>query len=218
MAKLITTSLIGSIEWLQKCPKDWKERAFKGLRDMLAREPWEPTPAIKRGLHFENTVNMALQIEDDKFIDTTSNEFQKVCELCGKDSLQQKKTKSFIEVEGDEYCLYGKIDFFKPGLVTDLKTTGDYKGKSHYLSTSQHLIYCYNEGVPNFKYVVAEFMPDNADGTVSMKIRDVYEIDYVAPERAELKKQVLERCTTAIQTLKCDEELWELYNTKFCLF
>ena len=216
MSKLITSSLISSVDWFKNCPPQWKERAFISLRNTLARDYSEPmSKEVKRGIEFEDTVYNLLsknkpleQIQSIK----CSEEFKDVLKYCYNGTFQQV-SKSFLNIDGTEYCLYGKMDVLNPACsdnpsIIDIKTTGKYGGKSKYLNTYQHKIYCLNEKIKQFMYLVVVF--DQED-----KIEKYELVPYKVEDFKQLEKDVVEKIKDTIGFINCDEELKEYYNTTF---
>lgn len=213
MSRLITTSLLGSISWARNCPPSWREKAFKDLRNQLARVWVEPEKgsAIERGIRFEKTVYALLNRGVDIESVNASDAFKEVLRKCENGEFQ-KRTKRFLTVAGEEYCIYGKIDVWKPteSKIIDIKTTSRFKGRDHYLGSMQHVIYCHNERVPDFTYLVVEF-----DGDGSNTIVDLHEIEYHNDNYDAMKAEIEDRIVDTMEFLQSDEELLKLYLTKF---
>ena len=210
MSRLITSSLFSSIDWHTNCPPSWKEKAIKDLRNMLARIWTTPNPAAQRGIDFEKLLYSVLrQGKEDKV--NCSDEFREIMKTCKGGSFQ-KKTKKYIEVNENEYCLFGKIDVWFHDVIIDIKTTGNYKGEKNYLNSMQHKLYCYIEHIRNFEYVVAEF---NGDSGPILKVHTIpYQVNYWD----KLEEEIIEKIKEAINFLKTDEEIFELYTTKYSLY
>lgn len=211
MSRLITPSIIGAVDFLRTCPASWKEKAYTDLSNQLNRV-YSPTlpPAAALGITFENAV---YSMASKNIIDKGSDYFQQCVKECIGGTFQ-RKTKRFIEVDGFEYCLYGKIDVFFPAIIKDLKTTSNYKGRDSYLSSMQHIIYCFNESINNFRYVVAEFNGDEK----SPKIIDVHLIDYVCKDMSVLRDVIIEKIRQFISFLEEDKKLLLAYTNKFSLY
>lgn len=212
MAKLMTSSLINDVEWLKKCPPNWKEIAFKGLHSRLARDYDEEMPhAVKRGIDLEN---MVYKVLGNELVDIASLKcsklFKDVLNHC-KGGIFQQKTKSFIEIDGVNYCLYGKKDVSFPEKIVDIKCTGLFKTKSKYLSTIQHKIYCYNDKIKDFEYLVCVMNNDD-------KLIDIITVDYHADNFKEVEDEIVKRVRSTIEFLKLDAELYDLYINTFNLY
>jgi hypothetical protein len=120
----------------------------------------------------------------------------------------QRKTKKIVEIEGVEYCLYGKIDVWFPSVLKDIKTTSNYKGPKHYLDSFQHLMYCYTEKVYSFEYIVAVFNEEE-------KLITTHKVSYTCDDVGALEQEITNRVKEAVEFLKEDEDLWKLYTSKF---
>lgn len=208
MSRLITASLFSSINWFQSCPPSWKERATKDLHNSLARIWTDPNKAAQRGIDFERRAYAILEkgVDIDKV--KSSELFKKMLRQI-QGGVFQKKTKRFIEVGGEEYCLYGKIDVSFPNKIIDVKTTGRYKGRDNYLKSMQHIIYCFNERISEFEYLVAEF--DGDDGPME----DLHTIPFHVDDPKSLEPVIRERIAETMAFLETDKELWDLYLTQF---
>ena len=222
MSKLVTTTLLDAIDWCKTAPSTfkpdgettWKEDAYLQLKATLGRAPWKPNPAILRGIDFENSVYSILKDKKEDTV-TCSDTFRKILYEC-KGGEFQKRTKTIIELNGVEYCLYGKIDVFFPDKIIDIKTTGKYGGKDKYLGTSQHHIYCFGENIHNFDYLVVEFVDE---GTKS--IRGVHKIPYESPGIEEEEKYIkgkIEDMNAFFENYTEAGGLKELYNTTYCRY
>jgi len=209
MSALITPSLVGSVEWNIKCPPSYKEKARQDLVNQLSRI-WDdsPKPEIQLGKQFEDAVYAAAQKgkphDGSKF-------FNEVVQMC-EGAIFQKKTTSYVKIDGIEYCLYGKIDAAFPEFLIDIKTTRNYRGEDHYLSTVQHKMYCYNEQITEFHYVVVEF------AKTGNTIVDVHNIPYFVVSRESLKEELITQVKNTIGFISDDEELSRLYKTTFGLY
>ena len=210
MSRLITQSLLSKIDWILNCPPSWKEKAFQDLNNMLNRVWTEPGPPAKRGMDFERVVYSILSKKHlDIALLNCSDFFREVLRLCQGGQFQ-RKTKSFLTIAGEEYCLFGKIDVWFPNLIIDLKTTGNYKGRDHYLKSMQHKIYCYNERIKDFKYIVVEFTDDENN-----IIRNVHKIEYSINDRSYLRKELENKILDTLAFLEADKDLLRLFLTKY---
>jgi len=213
MSRLITGSLFGSISWAKNSPPHWRERAYQSLEDMLARVWNDPNEAAQRGMDFEKTAYSILGSKANNIEALScSDHFKKILNLC-KGGQFQKKTKSFIEIAGEEYCLYGKIDVWFEKLIIDIKTTGNYKGRDNYLKSMQHKIYCYCEGISDFQYVIAEFT-DSSGNT----IKEVHIVDYHIDNPKDLKEEITDEIINALTFLEADPKLMDLFLTKYSMY
>ncbi len=206
MSKLITTSLISSIQWLNNAPPSWQESAYTQLKNSLSRKPWEPSLEIQRGIDFENKVYSCLRRE---LYSVGSKDFQWFVNE-SKGGQIQRKTKSFITIDKIEYCLYGKLDLWYKDIIKDIKTTGNYK-ESKYLESSQHIIYCHNEKISQFEYLVAVFQKGD---TENKKIQEKHKIK-ITVDLDKTEELILGYIKLVNDTLKTYEELKPLYDNVF---
>jgi len=209
MSKLITTSLISSIQWLNNAPPSWQESAYTQLKNSLARKPWDPSPEIKRGIDFENKVYSCLKRQ---LFNIGSEDFQWFVNE-SKGGTVQYKTKSFMTVNGVEYCLYGKLDLKFPNVIKDIKTTSNYK-EQKYMESSQHIIYCHNEQIEDFEYLVAVFekgKPENKKMLSKHKIEIKVDLN-------KTEEMIIGYIKLVNDTLKTYDELRPLYDNVFNRF
>ena len=226
MAKLMTPSLISSVSWLKKCPASWKEKAYKDLYGRLAREPYVPSEEATRGEDFEKSVVKVLEeINHDKSKIPGlkySAHFKEVLNMCAGGTFQ-KKTKGYIQVDGVSYYLFGFMDVMHtdPDRILDLKTTENYRGPDKYLGTAQHKIYCYNEKIRYFRYLVTimEKIETDKDGNKlekpKYKIIENEKLDYKVECFDKLKEDLTNQIRETIQFIRSDEELSELYDKTY---
>ena len=212
MGKLITPSILDSYDWYVNCPAHFKTSAFQQISDALNRKPWDPTPAILRGMAFEKMVCANLDdISKEDFMlkfEGHCKDMEKFWARC-RNGRQQAKVSKTITVDGVEYYLYGKRDIAFSDVTIDIKTTGDYKGPQYYTSKNQHVLYIACSEIEQFMYMIAEY------DDVKEKCVAVYEVN------ADLKTEVaLARIESKIREfisfLKTDDELMEAYNKTFC--
>lgn len=217
MALLMTPTLWDGIDWLNKSPDSWKERAYKSLLNMLNRV-WDPTPAIERGIAYEKQICYGKN-PIDKVIPELRDKFIKAYDLIHyKGGKFQAKTKKIVDYDGKEFCLYGKMDVFLPthadyldGLIIDIKTTGNYRGKSSYLSKWQHRLYCWLKRIHDFKYIVYEF--DEHSNLI-----DIHIIDYHVDDFGPIGTEILENLDKVVTFLRTDKALSKAYMKKFNLY
>lgn len=207
MSRLITASLVGSIDWLTMCPSSWRTKAYADLTNQLARiYTKEMSKPAKRGLELEAAIYSHVFRPNNK---AGSEHFKWLVNEC-KGGAFQKIVKTFIRLDNFEYCLYGKLDVWFPDIIKDIKTTGRYRGKEKYLSSFQHKLYCCIERIHKFKYIIGEF--DGDDGKTLIAHYDVeYEVEYWNA----LYIEVMDKVKSVIEFLKKDKALFELYTTSF---
>ena len=210
MSRLITTSLLGSIDWYNNCPESWKERALKDLTNTLSRIYTKPNVKAKRGMDFEKLLYNVLEMDkEEKMI--SSDFFRTIARTC-KGGIFQKKIKRFIEIDEEEYCLFGKVDVWFPNIIKDIKTTGNYKGRDSYLKGFQHKLYCYIEHISLFEYIIAIFKDDK------ISIDELRIIAYEVENWDELEKEVINKIKEVVTFLKETHNFLDLYLEKFSLY
>ena len=226
MSKLITTSLIGSIDWYKKAPRSiienttqtWKEKAYNDLENMLARKWTTPGKAAQRGMDFENRIynilNVYAQTIDATEIEINnlicSEKFKEVLRRCEGGKFQQKN-KNYITVDGIEYCLYGKEDVTFPKLIIDIKTTMKYK-ESKYKDSFQHKIYLHNTGKKQFTYIIVIFHNEDSNTIQEIKYVDIVVDD---AKLAEYKIEIINKIKEIKIFFDNMPELKKLYGTKY---
>lgn len=222
MPYMITPTLLDAGDFFMKCPPSWKDRAFEGLKSKIERTPFEPTPAIKRGIEFETAIQDVVErsMSSGKPVEeclSGSPEFYQVARICHGGTFQVWG-QSVLDVEGygTAKC-YGKIDVLFPvtsarhpsGLIIDLKTTASYKGPQKYLSGWQHIFYSAFFLIPDFQYVVAEWADPEASAIKAVHIVETT----VDPSRAsESMRAGIDRF---FNMLKC-VGLWDSYRAIYC--
>jgi len=207
MSLLITSSLFGSIEWYENAYKNWKEKAYNDLKNMLAREWSGMSDAAQRGVDFENAIYNTLKSGKENKINS-SDFFKVFLEKC-KGGEFQKVTKKFLTVDGKEYCIYSKLDVWFPDIIIDIKTTSkwDQYSEGKYLNSMQHIMYCYTSDIPNFLYMVALF-----DGETSKTIQIIKYLQYEAPTIPFLENMIVEKIKKMEQFFSVHQELNELFE------
>lgn len=219
MGKLITSSLINSVDWVRNCPRNYKEKAFQSLKNTLGRAKWDPTPAIEQGIKFEDTVYRILGEGKENDV-KCSKEFRMFLDEC-KGGYFQSKAKYNLTVDGVDYFLYGKLDvehtkMNRPphGHIIDIKTTGKWSGPAKYLDTYQHKIYCLAKKIPTFTYLVAVWQQEE------YKIKEVHKVEYTVPDShwGALENDIKQKVWDTMDFIRSFDELSELYDSKFCLY
>jgi hypothetical protein len=218
MSLLITPSLISAIDWVNNCPPSWREKADKDLLNQLGRV-WEEGPhyALDLGKKFEDMVYL---YADREPVDKGSEHFKWFVEKC-KHGRFQKKTRKIIKCGDYEFCLYGKMDAWWPNIIRDIKTTSNWKGPQKYLDSFQHKMYCFNERIADFEYLVAEFKELSEEDQKEGKIAPIIAhhcVTYHVDDFDALDKEVYERVMGAHAFLFGNKELYELYTHKFTQF
>jgi hypothetical protein len=204
---LITPTLINSYQYYIndefKSPADSRADFLK----TLSREKFEPNQAMQKGIDFENAICRVSEhlakweCEPDCIPALEFCNYQIIKELAEKVcyGLWQQSVKKEINVGNQEFLLYGRTDVIKRDTIYDIKFTSNYElGK--FLDSSQHLIYLYCSGLPNFSYLVS-------DG------KDWWREDYHNHEKVE--DQIKSKIADFMSYLENDLEAKEVFLTKW---
>jgi len=204
MSYLITFSLLGSFAWyLSDESEDSREKFLQTLK----RERTPTTPDQQKGLDFEAAIFKVSQhlakwkCEPDCVPALEFCNYQIVKKLAEEVcyGLWQQSVKKEITVGNQEFLLYGRTDVIKRDTIYDIKFTGNYElGK--FLDSSQHLIYLYCSGLPNFSYLIS-------DG------KDWWKEDYHNHEQVE--DQIKSKIADFMSYLENDLEAKEMFITKW---
>ncbi len=215
MALLITPTLLNSFDWLNNCPQSWKDRAYTDIMNTLNREPWKPNRAVRMGIDFENKVYANANRPDLSSL-SASKHFIKVCERV-RGYNYQKRTKLVLNVDGEEYYCFGRLDCYSPKEIIDIKTTAKFGGDAKYLAGWQHKFYTALEEVYKFTYLVAEW--ENAE-LENFVIREVYEVPYVLdPDKIEdVIQEIKDHIRKFIDYVNFDDGMKEAYYTRYNKF
>lgn len=201
---LITASLLDAFRWYVQCPPAWKQKAYNSFVAKLRREPYTPHKNASKGAHFEN----AVANECVKPTGTGSVYFQHVVDMC-KGKTYQPVYKKVLEIDGTEYLVYCKLDFYAKDHIVDIKTVTNYKNNQKYLSGNQHFLYPFATGTADFTYLVVQFESDD-----SPVIKAVHEIHSKVDDFRALKLHVTQRIQTMVDFIN-RENLYEDYYTTF---
>lgn len=207
MSKLITASLIQAIDWYEKCPQSWKERAHIDLKNQLSRIFPDPVPApMAQGMAFEKAIYS--KMNSDLTLLEASDEFKMVCQEC-KGGQVQKKIKKYYEVGNVDYCLYGKTDVFFNDYIIDIKTTGKFS-RAKYVDSFQHKLYMFITKIPLFYYIIVEWQE-------YPKIQSVNKLELLANDDY-FDSEIIATIKGMNHFFKHNPELRELYDNKFNQF
>jgi hypothetical protein len=197
-------------EW--KTPTDSRADFLK----TLSREKFEANQAMQRGINFEKKIQTYCE---GKYFDAISSaisipydfdeeELEEAIEQdiivksvgdIVKGGLWQQTCKKDLQVGNNTFLLYGRMDVIKQDTIYDIKFTGNYElGK--FLGSSQHLIYLYCSGLPNFSYLIS-------DG------KEWWKEDYVNDGNVE--NRIKSMISDFMSYLENDLEAKELFLTKW---
>ena len=151
---LITPSLLNSYQYyIQdefKSPADSRADFLK----TLSREKFEPNEAMKRGIDFEQDVQLACEF-GNRYRETTREEIISDLADIVVGGLWQQTCKKELKIGNQEFLLYGRTDVIKRDTIYDIKFTSNYELGKFY-NSSQHLIYLYCLGLPKFQYLISD--------------------------------------------------------------
>lgn len=152
MAYLITQSLISSWAYMFDCFEGSEENAKAEFERVLRREKGEPTKAMQAGIDFEK----AVYAEAAGFPHPPTKWASGVRAIAKfiRGAQVQVKLSRPIEVDGEQYLVYGILDALKAGIIYDVKfrtksicPDSDVNGNNDiygkYLNSPQHPLYFY---------------------------------------------------------------------------
>lgn len=195
---LITSSLLNSYSYYigddYKSPAESRADFLK----TLSRERFEPNESMLKGIAFENRVSEFC----GSIITSIAFEYDKPAEELAqivKGGLWQQSVKKDLKIGNQDFLLYGRTDVIKRDTIYDIKFTSNYElGK--FLDSSQHLIYLYCSGLPNFSYLIS-------DG------KDWWREDY--HNHAGVEDEIKSKVSEFLDYLENDKEAKEMFLTKW---
>ena len=197
---LITHSLINSYTYYIQ--DEWKSPADSRADFLrtLSREKFEPNEAMAKGIDFEDKIlRMAtLNLLPAEFDDEQDRIVEEIANIV-KGGIWQQSVKKELKIGNQEFLLYGRTDVIKRDTIYDIKFTGSYElGK--FLDSSQHLIYLYCSGLPNFSYLIS-------DG------KDWWREDY--HNHAGVEDEIKSKVSDFLSYLENDKESKEMFINKW---
>ena len=197
---LITHSLINSYTYYIQ--DEWKSPADSRADFLrtLSREKFEPNEAMAKGIDFEDKIlRMAtLNLLPAEFDDEQDRIVEEIAKIV-KGGIWQESVKKELKIGNQEFLLYGRTDVIKRDTVYDIKFTGSYElGK--FIDLSQHLIYLYCSGLPNFSYLIS-------DG------KDWWREDY--HNHAGVEDEIKSKVSDFLSYLENDKESKEMFINKW---
>jgi hypothetical protein len=158
MRLLVTHSLLSSWQWaLKENPYEdmtTERDPFQDFLRVLNREPTDVTPAMQKGIDFEQLVtDIMFGLADTKhpWYEAAS----KVFKIVRKGSLLQYSAKKNVTIGGRDFLLYGRLDALRAGVVYDIKYSSNYR-RGMFINGTQHPMYL--ELIPQaleFSYVIS---------------------------------------------------------------
>lgn len=223
---LITTSLLNNYAYYIQDEFRSSVESRADFLKTLSREKFQANEAQQKGLDFEYLVEKTCDWENTDWINLLQMKCQKLKSLgisthgdavkffqdnpdyiksiesigeIVKGSIWQQSVKKDLKVGNQEFLLYGRTDVIKRDTVYDIKYTGNYElGK--FLGSSQHLIYLYCSGLPNFSYLIS-------DG------KDWWREDYCNHDGVE--DDIKSKISEFMNYLESDKEAKEMFLTKW---
>lgn len=192
MLKITPTLLEGYRYYM----KDIKSR--QEFLDSLAKIKMKPTDAMLKGIEFENYIRKCCEAKSGQWMEISSIfDCRIVSEIAAiiENGIWQVTCKKELQVEDENYLLYGRCDVIKEDTIYDIKFTQSYEIGKYYPSI-QHLIYMYCTEISKFTYLAS-------DG------KDWWSEDYYA--ESDLEDRIKERVFEFRNYLKHDKEAEELY-------
>jgi len=200
---LITPSLLNNFSYYIQ--DEWKSPAESraDFLKTLSRERFEPNEAMQKGIDFEKQVENCCK---DRPFDCgevmsvySGNDPVMEIAMIVEGGVWQESVKKEIKVGNQQFLLYGRTDVIKRDTIYDIKFTSNYElGK--FLDSSQHLIYLYCSGLPNFSYLIS-------DG------KDWWKEDY--HNHAGIEDEIKSKISCFLDYLEQDKEAKEMFINKW---
>lgn len=163
----IYPTLLDSFYWYKRGYNEKQE-----LIDKINRVKSEMPEAAKKGVAFENVINVLLKSKNHKLLMDAeyyeSSGFTFKTEIVNRVAAklinaekQQEYIQAVVETPVGGIKVYGFIDYSYPDMQIDLKTTGSYK-KGKYAINNQHKCYpllaqINGKAITKFNYLVTDF-------------------------------------------------------------
>ena len=162
MRYLLTQTLIGSWLYQFNCGEEQEEEARADFLRTLRKEQKETTEAMQNGIDFENEVYKVVHKIPRSPHDKWESGIQAVATVLRGAQTQVRASRG-LELDGDEFLVYGVLDAIRAGVIFDVKFTNHKFGESNfyldgkYLDSPQHPAYFWI--VPEayeFRYLVSD--------------------------------------------------------------
>lgn len=148
MKTLITKTLLSAWLYTYCCAEGYEDEAEDDFLRTLRREPMEePSEAITNGIAFENGVYALVNDPKDITVYPAWRQVSaRIADIIRGGQIQVKVQRD-IEVDGDNYLVYGICDAVKAGIIYDVKFSSKGFGSAEmtgkYLDSPQHPAYMY---------------------------------------------------------------------------
>lgn len=155
MRYLITPTLLNSWAYFMSVDDEYTEGARTSFRQTISRDEFEPTEDMAKGNKFEADVFAWVDGYRPELMDTYWECVEEIADKVGG-GVRQLVVKKEIEVSGQAFLLYGKVDHLAGPWATDVKWTGNYDFPK-FKATAQHPVYlaCLPL-VPSFRYLISD--------------------------------------------------------------
>lgn len=204
---LFTSSIFDAYKWYRNAKGAYAEKAYQDFINKLERKASTPSPEIQRGIDFENYI---YRVANSENMNLEEKELVKIVIENVKGAEFQKVFKKIKNIDGQSFCLYGKVDAYFPYCIKDIKTTNRYN-KTKYENGIQHELYCYLAQVHNFEYIVAIF-------NHTEYIQSIENIRIEFKDMQKLENSIIEKVTEFWQFIQSDSMLLSAYLTSFCKY
>jgi hypothetical protein len=157
MAYHIYPTLIDSFNYFNAFPSVEKEEE---LMNKINRVKVDLTNQAQIGVAFENLINSI--IKEGKFktsfdgFSFKENIIREVLKEIEHDE-PQKYVSGTENINGIDVTLYGFVDYYRPAIITDLKTTSKYKSGKYKYHTQRHIYPLCMDGIKKTTFLVTDF-------------------------------------------------------------
>lgn len=186
-----TQTLLSAFDFIFKREDGWDDFLLT-----LNREKKPPTQAMLDGVAFESAVNGVL----DGFPVSKDNPLAEQINWCAdylNGSQKQVTLYKAINLDGEQICLHGVLDFLKAGTIYDTKFSKTYSVGKYYTSPQTPMYFALVPEAKRFEYVVC-------DG--KYVYRESYTPDEVTPIETHIRH--------FIRFVK-ERGLWDTYKEKW---
>lgn len=207
---LITPSLINSYQYYIndqfKSPADSRADFLK----TLSRKKFEPSEAMQKGIDFEEAIREVCETKEVEEIFHFSNfenyeerireaEIVNILSRIVKGGIWQATCKKDLQVNDQDFLLYGRCDVIKADIVFDIKYTSKYElGK--FSDSIQHLIYLYCLDLPKFSYLISNG-------------KEWWREDYI--NNGNVENEIKSKISDFLGYLESDKEAKEMFFNKW---
>jgi hypothetical protein len=153
----IYPTLLDNFNFFNAFPSIEKEQE---LIDKINRVKFEKTNQVQLGLAFEGLINSIIKGEGfmTEYDGFTFKEdvIKSVLHEIGEDEMQ-KHVSEVININGVDVNFYGFVDYYRPSVITDLKTGAKYKLGKYKFYTQRHIYPLCIPDVKKFTFLFTDF-------------------------------------------------------------